>query len=371
MEPTRDTQASLVDLLDRILDKGLMLNTDLIISVAGIPLLGVNLRAALAGMDTMLKYGVMKDWDEAQRAIAREERRKRGNGRLPLVEGEEVILKMFASHYYSKGIYRNWRPGHLYITDRRLFLFRKEPPEVLFEVPYEGIRGMAVEEKKNIARKETHYLYLLLNSGEVAQLHPPDASVVKDAIGERMKAMGLELEENPSLPLTDERAVKFLCEGEELTHSGKMWHLMTLPAPGITSDTWKPGHLYLASHRLLWWYDFDERIAFETPSDKIIHATVEVRDLGSMVKQQRVLDVLYKNGQGNKVACFSGSEEEIRQWEQTLREVIAQHNATNLEDDTEECPQCGKRAPVEKLLKQGCSHCGWLSPKLKRKEAIL
>ena len=88
MEPTRDTQATLVDLLDRILDKGLMLNADLIISVAGIPLLGVNLKAALAGMDTMLKYGVMKDWDEAQRAIAREKRRKRGDVRLPLLEGE-------------------------------------------------------------------------------------------------------------------------------------------------------------------------------------------------------------------------------------------------------------------------------------------
>jgi hypothetical protein len=64
MEPIRDTQATLVDLLDRILDKGLVINADLIISVAGIPLIGVNLRAALAGMETMVKYGVMREWDE-------------------------------------------------------------------------------------------------------------------------------------------------------------------------------------------------------------------------------------------------------------------------------------------------------------------
>lgn len=69
MNPTRDTQGTLVDLLDRVLDKGLVLDADLIIHVAGIPLLGVKLRALLAGMDTMLKYGVWEDWDKAQRAI--------------------------------------------------------------------------------------------------------------------------------------------------------------------------------------------------------------------------------------------------------------------------------------------------------------
>lgn len=77
MEPTRDTHATLVDLLDRVLDKGLVLDADLIIHVAGIPLLGVKLRAALAGMETMLKYGIWQDWDEAQRAIATEEYRQK------------------------------------------------------------------------------------------------------------------------------------------------------------------------------------------------------------------------------------------------------------------------------------------------------
>lgn len=77
MNPTRDTHATLVDLLDRALDKGLMLDADLIIYVAGIPLLGVKLRAALAGMETMLKYGVWQDWDEAQRALATEEYRQK------------------------------------------------------------------------------------------------------------------------------------------------------------------------------------------------------------------------------------------------------------------------------------------------------
>ncbi len=68
MEPTRRGSSGIVDLLDRVLDKGLIINADIIISVAGIPLIGVNLRAALAGMDTMVKYGLLTEWDRRVRS---------------------------------------------------------------------------------------------------------------------------------------------------------------------------------------------------------------------------------------------------------------------------------------------------------------
>jgi len=109
VEPVRDTHATLVDLLDRILDKGLVIYADVIISVAGIPLIGVNLRAALAGMETMLKYGVMVDWDEKSRAWESEfgscgrEHRKKMN--VSLSKEEEIILKMFGSYRNTEGIY--------------------------------------------------------------------------------------------------------------------------------------------------------------------------------------------------------------------------------------------------------------------------
>ncbi len=76
MEPIREKNATLVDILDRALNKGLLINADIIISVADIPLIGVNLKAAIAGMETMLEYGMMKDWDEALRTIGKEERAK-------------------------------------------------------------------------------------------------------------------------------------------------------------------------------------------------------------------------------------------------------------------------------------------------------
>ena len=95
MKPTRDTHATLVDLLDRVLEKGLVLNADLLIHVAGIPLLGVNLRACLAGIETMLKYGIWQDWDEAQRAIATQERQQKRVQEpinVPELEPERNIL---------------------------------------------------------------------------------------------------------------------------------------------------------------------------------------------------------------------------------------------------------------------------------------
>lgn len=76
MESISNSPATLVDLLDRVLDKGLVINADIIICLAGVPLIGVNLRAALAGMETMRKYGIMTDWDESTRAWEQEHRVK-------------------------------------------------------------------------------------------------------------------------------------------------------------------------------------------------------------------------------------------------------------------------------------------------------
>lgn len=68
MQPTRDPRVTLPDLLEVLLNKGVYLNLDLIIAVADVPLIGVNLRATIAGLETMLEYGMMRSWDERTRA---------------------------------------------------------------------------------------------------------------------------------------------------------------------------------------------------------------------------------------------------------------------------------------------------------------
>lgn len=76
MEPTREVHGTLSDLLDRVLDKGLIVNADIIITLSGIPLIAVSLRAAIAGMETMLEYGVMTEWDERIRGHEQERRKE-------------------------------------------------------------------------------------------------------------------------------------------------------------------------------------------------------------------------------------------------------------------------------------------------------
>lgn len=58
LQATREGGSTLVDVIDRILDKGLVINADICVSVAGVELLGVKVRAALASFETAAKYGL-------------------------------------------------------------------------------------------------------------------------------------------------------------------------------------------------------------------------------------------------------------------------------------------------------------------------
>ena len=52
LEPMREGSSTLPDLIDRILDKGLVINADITVSVAGIELLGIKVRATIASFET-------------------------------------------------------------------------------------------------------------------------------------------------------------------------------------------------------------------------------------------------------------------------------------------------------------------------------
>lgn len=49
---------NLADLIDRILDKGLVINADIKIDLAGTEILGIKIRAALASFETAAKFGM-------------------------------------------------------------------------------------------------------------------------------------------------------------------------------------------------------------------------------------------------------------------------------------------------------------------------
>lgn len=52
------SSGTLADVIDKVLDKGLVINADILVSVAGVELLGVKIRAALASFETAAKYGL-------------------------------------------------------------------------------------------------------------------------------------------------------------------------------------------------------------------------------------------------------------------------------------------------------------------------
>jgi Zn finger protein HypA/HybF involved in hydrogenase expression len=58
LQATRDECNTLADVIDRVLDKGLVINADICVSIAGVELLGIKIRAALASFETAAKYGL-------------------------------------------------------------------------------------------------------------------------------------------------------------------------------------------------------------------------------------------------------------------------------------------------------------------------
>lgn len=58
MEPQRSREGTLLQVVETLLDKGLVLNADIMVSVAGVELLGIRIRAALASFETAARYGL-------------------------------------------------------------------------------------------------------------------------------------------------------------------------------------------------------------------------------------------------------------------------------------------------------------------------
>jgi len=342
--PSRYRKATLVDLLDRVLEKGLVINADIIISVAGIPLLGVNLRAAVAGMETMLKYGLMREWDERTREWEREHIEKREP--LLLAE-EEILLRMYGAHWYSKGIYRAWQPGHLYLTNKRLFLFRREPGEMLFETALAKIKGLAIKRETHFTGIERDMVCLTLNPGRLAYLYAERPKELLEAIRGRMKVLGLPLDENPVRSPLDAGIDNLVIE-DEITAEAKMWY--QVPASGIMGETWRAGRLYLTDKRLLWWCNGERKILFEVPLTEMREARMETRDLGGLIKERPVLCLSYRSP-GAKTALFVGDD--LIEWEKAINRIAG---------EMETCPRCHRPAPTKRLLERGCPDCGWVSP---------
>ncbi len=77
-------QMNLFDLLDRILDKGVVINGDITIAFAGVDLLSLKVNLVIASLETAKRYGIELPWEKWAREKAelekKEKEKKLGGG---------------------------------------------------------------------------------------------------------------------------------------------------------------------------------------------------------------------------------------------------------------------------------------------------
>lgn len=69
-EPTR-RDLSLVDLLDRILDKGVVINGDITVNVGSVELLSIKINLVIASIETAKRYGLPLPWEVKPKPVQR------------------------------------------------------------------------------------------------------------------------------------------------------------------------------------------------------------------------------------------------------------------------------------------------------------
>lgn len=83
------SSGTLADVLDRILDKGVVINADITVSLVGVELLGLKIRLALASFETAALYGLEFPGGTNLETPAWRELRAGGNG-----EGTETLDRL-------------------------------------------------------------------------------------------------------------------------------------------------------------------------------------------------------------------------------------------------------------------------------------
>lgn len=185
MEATRDHPATLVDLLDRVLDKGLVLHADVIISVSGVPLIGLKLSALLASVDTMIQYGIWEDWDCAIRAAGTEQERRRLQEEQRCLDGEYPVLRSLCSCRQDDKTGAPWRSGTLYLTASRVVFTDRASHTILFESALANLAGFSIPAGKS-GGSAIQYLDLLQDDGTAITLRSLDVAALVGGIGTEM-----------------------------------------------------------------------------------------------------------------------------------------------------------------------------------------
>ncbi len=302
MEPQRQPRATMTDLIERVMDKGVVVKLDLIVGMAGIPLIGISLHAAIAAIETMLQYGMMEDWDSRTRAVGNGEAEWRQPALRP---GEQIQAELYGSYFDTRGIWRVWRPGRLLLTDQRLLLIRPVPREILFAAQVSAIAGVGRVQAENIAGGRRDITCLALEDGTLASLYTAEADVLEAYLADRLQRLGRTVTE---LSAADVGSLGFGAAA-----AGQLWHRWR---PGDGQAQWKSGWAVLTADELTWRADVGPGVLLRVPLAQIGNLAVERRELGSL----GVRDVLVmSHGAGGRQAEALFTGEHVSDWPEAIR----------------------------------------------------
>lgn len=256
LTPSRDSESTLSRLLDTLLTKGVYLDLDAIITVAEVPLIGISLRAALAGMETLLEYGMMDDWDERTRAWAR---RSLPAG-LTLGEHEEVVTRMPGSAFRDEPPNGFWQPGTVYLTTQRLIVHRREPAALLWEAPLGRISHVGIVSERTAGGEDAPRLIVGTDDGGTTRLTAARPDQLRGLLEQARSESGGETTERRSTPARDTTV------GE-----GQLWFAEARSGGAV----WRRGTGRCDRERGFTWHgDGDRRPAVRVPPSDILTATL-------------------------------------------------------------------------------------------------
>lgn len=267
IEPVRDPRVTLVELVDTLLDRGLYLNLDVLISVADIPLIGLNLRATLAGMETMLEYGMMRDWDQRTRAWVQ----KTAARDLPLREGEELLAKMPGGYFSRDDFHRDWRPGSVYLTTSRLLVFRRDPREVLWEAELTSLRGAEIRAERTIGGEMLERLHLREEDGEEAVLSASSPRRLRELVLQQAPAAARTLTAGGSAADAPARSGEGDRPTDDDAVEGHLWYREDLAG----RSAWRGGSGRLDEAGFVWKSAMDTRPAIRLRPGQLREVHVE------------------------------------------------------------------------------------------------
>jgi len=69
-------RSNIIEFLDRLLDKGIVINGDITVLVAGVELLSFRINLVIASIETAKRYGIELPWEKWQRNQAIENNNK-------------------------------------------------------------------------------------------------------------------------------------------------------------------------------------------------------------------------------------------------------------------------------------------------------